>query len=76
MKWHLLDIRELRLALGVGEQGLSEAQAAERLFEHGPNELEGKSKRTLFGLFLAQFKDLMILVLLVAAAVAGAAVRC
>lgn len=72
MKWHLLDIDELRKALGVGEQGLSDANAAERLLEHGPNELEGKRKRTVLGLILAQFKDLMILVLLAAAVVAGA----
>ena len=72
MKWHLLHIGELRQALGVAEQGLSEAQAAERLLEHGPNELEGKRRRTVIGLFLAQFKDLMILVLLAAAVIAGA----
>ncbi|MBK9273381.1 MAG: cation-translocating P-type ATPase [Flavobacteriales bacterium] len=71
MKWHLLDLGELRQALGVGEQGLSEANAADRLLEQGPNELEGKRRRTLLGLFLAQFKDLMILVLLAAAIVAG-----
>ncbi|MBL7982108.1 MAG: ATPase, partial [Flavobacteriales bacterium] len=72
MKWHLLDIGELRQALGVGEMGLSEVHAAERLIENGPNELEGKRKRTILGLFLAQFKDLMIIVLLAAAVVAGA----
>ncbi|MCC6400194.1 MAG: cation-translocating P-type ATPase [Flavobacteriales bacterium] len=72
MKWHLLEIGELRKALAVGENGLSEAHASARLIEHGPNELEGKRKRTLLGLFFAQFKDLMIIVLLAAAAVAGA----
>ena len=72
MKWHLLDVGEMRQALGVGEQGLSEANAADLLREHGPNELEGKRKRTVLGLFLAQFKDLMILVLLAAAVIAGA----
>ncbi len=72
MNWHLLDIGELRQALGVGDHGLSELQAAAGLELHGPNELEGKRKRTVPGLFLAQFKDLMILVLLAAAVVAGA----
>ncbi|MBK9077196.1 MAG: HAD-IC family P-type ATPase [Flavobacteriales bacterium] len=72
MNWYLLDIEELRRSLGVGEHGLTEAQAAERLREHGPNELEGKKRRTVAGLFLSQFKDLMILVLLAAAAIAGA----
>jgi P-type Ca2+ transporter type 2C len=72
MNWHLLHLNELRQTLGVGEAGLSEVQAQERLLQHGPNELEGKKKRTLLGLFLGQFKDLMIIVLLVAAAIAGA----
>ncbi|MBK6542780.1 MAG: cation-translocating P-type ATPase [Flavobacteriales bacterium] len=72
MNWYLLDIEELRRSLGVGEHGLTEAQAEERLREHGPNELEGKKRRTVAGLFLSQFKDLMILVLLAAAAIAGA----
>ncbi|MEZ4755323.1 MAG: cation-translocating P-type ATPase [Flavobacteriales bacterium] len=72
MRWYLLEIGELRQALGVGEHSLTEAHAEERLREHGPNELEGKRRRTVLGLLLAQFKDMMIIVLLAAAAVAGA----
>ncbi|MCB0810339.1 MAG: HAD-IC family P-type ATPase, partial [Flavobacteriales bacterium] len=65
-------MEEVRRALGADGDGLSAAEAAERLREHGPNELEGKRKRTILGIFLGQFKDLMILVLLAAAVVAGA----
>ncbi|MBL8001300.1 MAG: cation-translocating P-type ATPase [Flavobacteriales bacterium] len=72
MNWHLLQLHELRQALGVGQEGLSDAQAAERMLEHGPNVLEGGRRRTLPRLVLGQFKDLMVLVLLAAAVIAGA----
>jgi Ca2+-transporting ATPase len=72
MNWHLLQLNELHQTLGVGEAGLSEVHAQERLLQHGPNELEGKKKRTILGLFIGQFKDLMIIVLLAAATIAGA----
>jgi Ca2+-transporting ATPase len=72
MNWHLLDIQELRRTLGASDDGLSEADATGRLQQVGPNELVGKKRRTILGLILAQFKDLMIIVLLAAAAIAGA----
>ncbi|HRD52579.1 MAG TPA: cation-translocating P-type ATPase [Flavobacteriales bacterium] len=72
MNWHLLDIGELRRTLGVGEKGISDAEAAERLVHYGPNELVGRKRKTIAGLFIAQFKDLMIIVLLAAAVISGA----
>ncbi|QLB53171.1 cation-translocating P-type ATPase [Streptococcus sanguinis] len=49
-------------------EGLSTAQAQERLATYGRNELDEGEKRTLLMKFLDQFKDLMIIILLVAAA--------
>ena len=49
-------------------EGLSTAQAQERLATYGRNELEEGEKRSLLAKFLDQFKDLMIIILLVAAA--------
>ena len=49
-------------------EGLSTAQAQERLANYGRNELEEGEKRSLLAKFLDQFKDLMIIILLVAAA--------
>ena len=49
-------------------EGLSTAQAQERLATYGRNELEEGEKRILLAKFLDQFKDLMIIILLVAAA--------
>lgn len=47
--------------------GLTTAEAQRRLEKYGHNELTTKGKTTLLQKFLAQFKDLMIIVLLVAA---------
>ncbi|MCR5744136.1 MAG: cation-translocating P-type ATPase [Lachnospiraceae bacterium] len=49
--------------------GLTDAQVTERLEKYGPNKLKEKRKKTTFERFLAQFKDVMILILLVAAAI-------
>lgn len=49
-------------------EGLSTTQAQERLATYGRNELEEGEKRSLLAKFLDQFKDLMIIILLAAAA--------
>ncbi|MEK7741433.1 MAG: HAD-IC family P-type ATPase, partial [Nitrospirota bacterium] len=51
--------------------GLSSDEAQKRLAEYGPNELKEKEKRTLFMMFLDQFKDFMILILIGAAIISG-----
>lgn len=54
--------------LQSSREGLSTAEAQKRLDEYGHNELEESQKRCLLAKFLDQFKDLMIIILLVAAA--------
>lgn len=53
--------------LETSREGLTSAQAKERLAEYGRNELDEGEKRSLFMKFLDQFKDLMIIILIVAA---------
>ncbi len=50
-------------------RGLSAKQARERLQQYGENKLREKKKKTNWQRFLEQFKDVMILILLVAAAI-------
>lgn len=50
--------------------GLTDAQVKERQAQYGPNVLEAKKHTTLLQKFIAQFKDLMIVILMVAALVA------
>lgn len=52
-------------------QGLLTTEAMERLQKNGPNELPQGKKITLWKRIIAQFKDLMILILIVAAIVAA-----
>ncbi|WKZ32552.1 MAG: cation-translocating P-type ATPase [Thermodesulfobacteriota bacterium] len=71
MNWHLKEYEEVLGELRSAPQGLTQEEAARRLEEYGPNVLEEKKKRSVFAMFLDQFKDFMIIVLLAAAVVSG-----
>ncbi len=71
MRWHQKESDEIINELGSSLQGLSSEDARKRLIEYGPNELKEKKKKTPFMMFLDQFKDFMILVLIAAAIVSG-----
>ena len=63
--------REVLERLVSGEGGLTSAEAARRLEKNGANALsEGKKKSKLL-LFLAQFTDLMTVILIIAAALSA-----
>ena len=49
--------------------GLTQGEAQQRLSQYGENKLREKPKKTNFQRFLDQFKDAMILILLIAAAI-------
>jgi len=70
--WHRLGPRELVEALGSdAASGLSAAEAARRLAEHGRNELAEGRRTPPIVLFLNQFKDFMVLVLIGATLISG-----
>jgi Ca2+-transporting ATPase len=71
MHWHQKDIQQVIDELGSSPRGLSSEEARRRLQEHGPNELKEKAKKTLVMMFLDQFRDFMILVLIAAAVISG-----
>ena len=54
------------------ETGLNNKQVEEKRSKYGTNELQEKKKKSLFVKFLEQFKDFMIIVLIIAAIVSGA----
>ena len=63
--------REVRLELNGSEEPLTERQVEEKRAKYGANELvEGKKKSTL-QLFLEQFKDFLVIILIVAATISG-----
>jgi len=70
---HRLLAEDVAARLGVDPgQGLDEATAAERLSVHGPNVLAEAARTPAWRRLLAQFSDLLILILLAAAVVAFA----
>jgi Ca2+-transporting ATPase len=71
MRWHQKEINEVVEDLSSSLQGISSEEARKRLEEYGPNELIEKKKKTLFMMFLDQFKDFLIIVLIGAAIIAG-----
>ena len=70
--WHKKTIEEVFAELGSGPAGLGAGEAALRLEKYGPNSLKEKPKRSALAMFLDQFKDFMILVLIAAAVISGA----
>jgi Ca2+-transporting ATPase len=71
MNWHSKNIPEVFDLLGTNQQGLSAADADKKLLEVGPNELKEGKKKSIAGMLLSQFKDVMILILLGAAIISG-----
>ncbi len=71
MNWHRLSIPEVFELLGSKQQGLSTLTAEEKIRQLGPNELQEGKKKSIAGMLLAQFKDVMILILLAAAVISG-----
>jgi len=70
--WHHLSVAETLQRAGTHpETGLSEEEARRRLARHGPNRLPEQEGLSPLSLFIKQFTDLMVLVLLGAALVSA-----
>lgn len=73
MEWWTRNIDDIMKELEASPEGLSDDAAARKREKSGPNELEQAEKRPTWKIFLDQFKDFMILVLLAAAVISGIA---
>ena len=69
--WHQLTATECVQRLQAPLDGLRSAEAAARLLQYGPNQLQEAPPRAWWQLLFGQLSDFMILVLLGAAIVAG-----
>ena len=68
--WHALPVREVIRRLGTDpEKGLTESEAARRLRRFGPNQLQATQRERWYEVLARQFADLLIVILLLAAAV-------
>jgi len=70
--WHVPAPEEVLERLGSKKQGLTPDEAARRLAEHGPNELQETKPISPLAIFLGQFKSLIVWILITAGIVAGA----
>lgn len=69
MEWHSIDIQKIYSELKSSESGLNSEDAKQRIFEHGQNTIEIEKKISLLSIFLGQFKNIPVLLLLFAALV-------
>ncbi|PNE20196.1 ATPase [Mesotoga sp. Brook.08.YT.4.2.5.1] len=70
MTWHFIEIKAVTEQLEVDpEVGLSFSEAEERLGKYGENILREEKKKTNLERFVEQFKDVMIIILIAAAAI-------
>jgi Ca2+-transporting ATPase len=69
--WHQMSVEAVLEALQSTPQGRSAEEAQRRLATDGPNEITEGRRRTPLRMFVDQFTDFMILVLLAAAIISG-----
>ena len=69
--WHNLEVSEVLDSLSSKRDGLSQEEAQHRLAQFGPNELAGKEKISPWAILLEQFKNFLIIILLVAVALSA-----
>ena len=67
--WFYMGGEEALRELGTGRKGLGQAEAERRLAKYGENVLKEKERPQWWQVFLAQFEDLLVIILIGAAAV-------
>ncbi len=65
-EYYQMTVKECLEALNTSPEGLTKDEGEKRLEKHGKNELTGKVQTPKLLLFLSQFKELLVLVLLIA----------
>ncbi len=70
--WHAMSSGEALVVLGTSRaSGLSNEEAQARLLEYGPNVLDEPARHTVLQQFIAQFKEFLVVLLLVSASVSA-----
>ena len=70
--WFAMPERDVLHALGSDKKGISEREAKDRLQKYGENVLEEEGPLQWWQVFLEQFKDLLVMILIGAAAISMA----
>ena len=69
--WHRHDVEAVLADLDAPSTGLSTADARQRLDRYGPNELQALARSSAWHTLAAQFKNLLVIILLAATALSG-----
>lgn len=67
MKEYQQSVEDVLKSVQTNEHGLTNKEVEERIKKYGKNELEEGEKQTVFKIFINQFKDLLVIILLIAA---------
>ena len=71
VRWYTLTVEDSLKRLESGPLGLSSAEAEKRLAEFGPNELLAQGRVSAWSILLEQFKNVLIIILLLATALSA-----
>jgi len=66
LEWYNLDIKDVLMKFNTGVKGLSSKESISRLSIHGYNEIVTSKKVSTLKLFLSQFKNILMLILITA----------
>ncbi len=69
--WHTLPVEVVYTQLKSAPTGLTSAEAARRLEAYGPNELQAAQRISPWALLIEQFKNVLIIILLIATALSA-----
>lgn len=67
--WHQYTGEEVLAFLDTGDRGLTERQAQKRIRQHGPNVLRESGGKPAWRVFVEQFQDLLVMILIGAAVI-------
>ncbi len=68
-EFHALEIKKIYKELGTDGNGLSESEAKKRLLEYGENKIDLETKISKWKIFINQFKNLPVILLIIAAVI-------
>ncbi|MFH1026968.1 MAG: HAD-IC family P-type ATPase, partial [Pseudomonadota bacterium] len=69
--WHTRSIEDIGTGLESTPHGLTGAEAARRLTQHGPNELQAAEPTSPWAILATQFKNVLIIILLIGTAISA-----
>ena len=69
--YYNLGIEEIEKKLNTNKEGLSDKEVNDRIEKYGFNELKEKKKESILVKFIEQFKDMMVIVLIIASIISG-----